>query len=97
MAVPTGYPQLGVTWHYDAGARTVLLGITNAKAGVGLFRLPQLTLEFRGAKRRDGPARGRRQGDSRETTARVDLPFAPTEVRVDPDGKLLLRVTIGRR
>jgi len=93
-----GYPQLDVTWQYDAGARKVLLGITQRqKPEWGLFRLPQLTLEFRGANgatvRRDVAV----TGDSRETTTRVDLPFAPTEVRVDPDGKLLLRVTIGRR
>jgi aminopeptidase N len=93
-----GYPQLDVTWQYDAGARKVLLGITQRqKPEWGLFRLPQLTLEFRGANgaavRRDVAVRG----DSRETITRVDLPFAPTEVRVDPDGKLLLRVTIGRR
>ena len=93
-----GYPQLDVTWQYDAGARKVLLGITQRqKPEWGLFRLPQLTLEFRGANgasvRRDVAVRG----DNRETITRVDLPFAPTEVRVDPDGKLLLRVTIGRR
>jgi aminopeptidase N len=93
-----GYPQLGVTWHYDAGARKVLLGITQRqKPEWGLFRLPHVTLEFLGANgakvRREVAVRA----DSRETTARVDLPFAPTEVRVDPDGKLLLQVTIGRR
>ncbi len=63
----------------------------------GLFRLPVVTLEFRAnngaVTRRDVAVRG----DSRETITRVDLPFAPAEVRVDPDGKLLLRVTIGRR
>ena len=57
-----------------------------------------LALEFRGANgatmRRDVIVSER----SRVTSARVDLPFSPTEVRVDPDGKLLLRVTaIGRR
>jgi hypothetical protein len=57
-----------------------------------------LTLEFRGAAgavlRRDVAV----TGAGRETFARFDLPFAPAEVRVDPDGKLLLRVTaIGRR
>jgi len=93
-----GYPQLDVTWQYDAGARRAVVGITQRqKPEWGLFRLPALTLEFRGADgatmRRDVAVRG----DSRETTTRVDLPFAPTGVRVDPDGKLVLRVTIGRR
>ncbi len=94
-----GYPQLDVTWQYDAGARKVVLGITQRqKPEWGLFRLPALTLEFRVANgatvRRDVAV----SGDNRETSVRVDLPFAPAEVRVDPDGKLLLRVTaIGRR
>src|SRR6267142_2673967 len=44
-----GYPQLDVSWRYDAGARRVVVGITQRqKAGWGLFRLPALTLEFRG-------------------------------------------------
>jgi len=87
-----------VTWQYDAGARKVLLGITQRqKPEWGLFRLPVLTLEFRAANgatlRRDvAVTRGR------ETVARFDIPFAPAEVRVDPDGKLLLKVTaISRR
>jgi aminopeptidase N len=88
-----GYPQLDVTWQYDAGARKVVLGITqHQKPDWGLFRLPVVTLEFRGADgailRRDVAV-----ASGRETVARVDVPFAPAEVRVDPDGKLLLRVT----
>jgi aminopeptidase N len=93
-----GYPQLDVTWQYDAGARRAVVGITQRqKAEWGLFRLPVLTLEFRGA---DGATLRRdvAVASGRETVARLDVPFAPAEVRVDPDGKLLLRVTaIGRR
>ena len=93
-----GYPQLDVTWQYDVGARRAVVGITQSqKAAWGLFRLPALTLEFRGPNgavvRRDVAVTA-----GRETNLRVGVPFAPTEVRVDPDGKLLLRVTsIGRR
>jgi aminopeptidase N len=88
-----GYPQLDVTWQYDAGARRAVVGITQGqKPEWGLFRLPVLTLEFRGADRR-----ALRQhvavASGRKTVARFDVPFAPGEVRVDPDGKLLLRVT----
>lgn len=57
----------------------------------GLFRLPHLTLEI------DGPDRAvvRREVavTGRETALRLDVPFVPTEVRVDPEGKLLLRTT----
>ena len=94
-----GYPQLDVTWRYDAGAGRVDVGITQRqKPEWGLFRLPALTLEFRGA---DGATMRREvvvTGAGRETLARVDVPFAPVEVRVDPDGKLLLKViAIDRR
>ena len=93
-----GYPQLDITWQYDAGAGQALVGITQRqKPEWGLFRLPVVTLEFRGA---DGRIL-RREVDvasGRETHARFDVPFVPAEVRVDPDGKLLLKVTaIGRR
>ncbi len=94
-----GYPQLDVTWQYEAGARKVVLGITqHQKPEWGLFRLPELTLEFRRANRATVRRTVTVSEGSRATSARVDLPFAPTEVRVDPDGRLLLRVTaIGRR
>ena len=73
-----GYPQLDVAWRYDAGARRVVVGITQRqKAEWGLFRLPALTLEFRGPNgavvRRDVAA------SSRETNLRLDVPFAPSE------------------
>ena len=93
-----GYPQLDVTWQYDAGARRVVVGITQRqKPEWGLFRLPALTLEFRGA---DGATLRRdvAVASDRETVAYFNVPFAPAEVRVDPDSKLLLKVTaIGRR
>jgi len=94
-----GYPQLDVSWQYDAGARKVLLGITQRqKPEWGLFRLPALTLEFRGANGATVRRSVTVSAESRETSARVDLPVAPAEVRVDPDATLLLRVTaISRR
>ena len=91
-----GYPQLDVTWRYDNGARRVVAGITQRqKAEWGIFRLPFLTLEFRGP----GGAVVRRDVavDGRQTEVRVDVPFAPTEVRVDPDGRLLARTAVAVR
>ena len=94
-----GYPQLDVSWQYDAGARKVMVGIIQRqKPEWGLFRLPVVTLEFRAnngaVMRRDVAVRS----ESRETSVRIDVPFAPAEVRVDSDGKLLLKVTaISRR
>ena len=93
-----GYPQLDVSWQYDAGARRVVVGITQRqKPEWGLFRLPALTLEFRGA---DGATLRRdvAVASDRETVAYFNVPFAPAEIRVDPDGRLLLKVTaISRR
>ena len=90
-----GYPQLDVTWQPDPVTGRVLLGITQSqKAEWGQFRLPVLTLEFRGPEgavlRRDIAVTGR------QTFPRIDVPFVPTEVRVDPGGKLLLRATVAR-
>ncbi len=93
-----GYPQLDVSWQYDAGARKVMVGIIQRqKPEWGLFRLPVVTLEFRANNgavvRRDVAVSSER----RETSVRIDVPFAPAEVRVDPDGKLLLKVTASSR
>jgi aminopeptidase N len=94
-----GYPQHDVTWQQDAGAGRILLGITQRqKPAWGLFRIPSLTLEFRGPSGRTLRRNVALSGGRAETSARFDLPFAPSEVRVDPDGKLLLSVTaISRR
>ena len=72
--------------------------IERQKPEWGLFRLPVVTLEFRAnngaVMRRDVAV----SSESRETSVRIDVPFAPAEVRVDSDGKLLLKVTaISRR
>ncbi len=91
-----GYPQLEATWQYDAGARRVLIGLTQRqKPEWGLYQLPMLTVEFRGA---DGTVARRDVAvKNRQTDLRFDLPFAPTEVRLDPDGKLLIRTTAAAR
>jgi len=88
-----GYPQLDVTWHYDAGAGRVFLGITQRqKPEWGLFHLPRVALEFRSATgahvRRDVTITGR------TTNVRLDMSFPPTEVVIDPDGQLLARTTV---
>jgi aminopeptidase N len=88
-----GYPQLDVAWRYDAGAGKVDVGITQRqKSEWGLFRLPRVTLEFHsgtGARvRRDVAVTGR------TTNVQIEMSFPPTEVVVDPEGKLLVRTTV---
>jgi len=92
-----GYPQLEVTWRYDAGARRAVVGITqHQKSEWGVFRLPALTLEFHGPA--GAVARRTVAITGRESSLRVAVPFAPAEILVDPDGKLLLQTTAaGRR
>jgi aminopeptidase N len=87
-----GYPQLDVTWRYDAGASRAFVGITQRqKPAWGLFRLPVVTLEIAGSNgavvRRDVAV------TARETDLQLAVPFAPTDVRVDPEGKLLVQTT----
>jgi aminopeptidase N len=90
-----GYPQLDVTWSYDsAGGRVVLEVAQEQPAAWGTFDLPEVALEFLDGSR----VLARRVIDvsgSRRTVA-VDLPGAPTDVRVDPDGLLLLTATARR-
>lgn len=92
-----GYPQLDVAWQYDAGARRALIGITQRQQPAwGEFRLPVVTLEIRGADgaviRRDIAVTGL------ETNLRLDVPFVPTEIRVDPEGRLLMQtIAVVRR
>jgi len=92
-----GYPQLEVTWRYDAGARRAVVGITqHQKPEWGVFRLPAVTLEFHGPA--GAVARRTVAITGRESSLRVAVPFAPAEILVDPDGKLLLQTTAaGRR
>ncbi len=91
-----GYPQLEVSWHYDAGAHRAVVGITqHQKAEWGVFRLPALTLEFRGPA--GAMARRTVAITGRDSSLNVAVPFAPTEIRVDPDGKLLLQTTATAR
>jgi aminopeptidase N len=88
-----GYPQLDVAWNWDATSGRVVLDIGQAQPGAwGLFRLPTLVVECRGASgavtRRTVSVSAGRQ------TVQLDLPEAPTAVRVDPDGALLLTARV---
>ena len=87
-----GYPQLDVAWSYDSAGGAAVLDVAQVQpADWGTFRLPNLTLDFlvgtRLVARRVVEVSGARQ------TLRVDVP-APTGLRVDPDGALLLTATV---
>jgi aminopeptidase N len=89
-----GYPQLDAAWSYDSATHRLTLTLTQVQpAGWGTFRLPHVTIEYveNGvAARRDIAVDGRRTVDI------VEMPAPPAELRVDPDGKLLLKTTVTR-
>ena len=91
-----GYPQLDVAWRWDSASRRISVDIGQVQpAAWGLFRLPAVTLEFlSGAAvlaRRTVSVSAARQ------TVPLDLPGPPTDVRVDPDGALLLTAQVRRQ
>ncbi|MHB1862280.1 MAG: M1 family metallopeptidase [Gemmatimonadaceae bacterium] len=88
-----GYPELTVTWHYDAAARAVDVGVAQGDR-FGYYRAP-LTLEFRSA---DGRAQRVtiQLPASADTRAAIPLRLAspPTSVVADPDVSLLARIDV---
>lgn len=87
-----GYPQLDCAWAYDSVARHLNITVSQTQpAAWGLFRLPDVPLEIALADgavlRRRITVRARRAG------AALALPREPAQVRLDPDGHFLLRVT----
>jgi aminopeptidase N len=92
-----GYPRFAVSWRPDTGARQVRVDFLQAQPDTwGTFRLPRVTVELRDA----GGAVVRRtvSVEGRRSVALLDVPaaFTAAEVRIDPDGKLLLRQSVTR-
>jgi aminopeptidase N len=91
-----GYPQLDVAWRWDAASRRVTLDIGQAQpAAWGLFRLPAVMMEFLSGA--GVLARRTVSVSAARETAQLDLPGPPTDVRVDPDGALLLTAQVRRQ
>lgn len=89
-----GYPQLEATWKYRPFQRQATIDFKQVQpAAWGLFRLDALPVDFVGA---DGKT-VRRTIDVKGASGTVsveNVPFTPTEVRIDPDGSYLLTVTV---
>jgi glucose/arabinose dehydrogenase len=82
-----------VAWHWDAASKRVSLDIGQAQpAAWGLFRLPAVTVEFLNGG--GAPARRTVSVSTARQTVQFDLPGPPTDVRVDPDGALLLTAQV---
>src|SRR5213592_4133360 len=91
-----GYPQLACSWSYDARARRVDLELTQAQpAAWGVFRLPRVVVDFLGS---DGSVTRRTVSvAARHVIRTLGLPRPPVDVRIDPDGALLLRANVRPR
>jgi len=87
-----GYPQLAVTWHYEPFKRQAVADLQQVQpAAWGFFRLTDVPVEFVG----DAGQTLRRtiNVDGPPATLRIDLPWVPTSMRIDPDGTFLLTAT----
>jgi len=88
-----GYPQLSVSWHYEPFKHQVVADFQETQpAAWGLFRLDHLTLELVSA---DGKT-VRRTVDvaGPPSSERIDVPWTPTALKVDPDGDYLLTAAV---
>jgi len=88
-----GYPQLAVTWHYEPFKHQAVASIRQSQnAAWGLYRLTKVPVVF------DGPdgktVRRTIDIDGPPSSERMDVPWVPTAMRVDPDGSFLLTSTV---
>ena len=91
-----GYPQLQVVWSYDSTAREAVVNVTQGQPSAwGVYRLPGLALDFVAGSR----LLARRVVEvvaAPQQQLRIPLDAAPTDLRVDPDGALLLTASVRR-
>lgn len=91
-----GYPQLDVRWVADSASRHVVLYVRQAQpAAWGRFRVPAVPVVFVGV---EGPARRTFALDPRyaEQVASFTVDRLPSDIRIDPEGTLLLTATVHR-
>jgi len=87
-----GYPRLDVRWRYDAADHRVRLEINQTQPEAwGVFRIP---LEVEAVSTAGAGTRRVYALDARTTIAYLELDAAPSSIRIDPDGRLLLQSTV---
>jgi aminopeptidase N len=90
-----GYPQLRVEMRTDSVAHTATLRIRQTQpAAWGRFRLPRVEVRFLAAGDVVGEGTFALDEAQEEQTFSFTLARVPTEVRLDPDGHLLMRATV---
>ena len=90
-----GYPQVRVEMRTDSVAHTATLRVRQTQSDAwGRFHLPRVAVRFLAGSDVVGDGTFTLDAEQTEQTFTFTLPRAPTEVRVDPDGHLLLRATV---
>ena len=90
-----GYPQLRVEMRTDSVAHSATLRVRQAQpAAWGRFRLPRVVVRFLAAGDVVGEGIFALDEAQAEQTFTFTLPRTPTDVRLDPDGHLLMRATV---
>jgi len=84
-----GYPQVTVIWHYEPFKHQAVLDLQQTQPTAwGVFRLRNVPVEVTGP---DGKTVRRTIDlDGPPQSERLDVPWVPTAVRIDPDGSFLL-------
>lgn len=88
-----GYPQLAVTWHYEPFKHQAVLDLQQTQPTAwGVFRLDNVPVEIEGP---DGKTLRRNIDiEGPPASERLDVPWQPTAVRIDPDGAFLLTSSV---
>jgi aminopeptidase N len=90
-----GYPQLDAALEVDSATRTATLRVRQTQpAAWGRFSLPRVAVRFVSGGDVVGDGVFALDPDQTEQTFTFPLRRVPTEVRLDPDGHLLMRATV---
>jgi aminopeptidase N len=90
-----GYPQLEVAVRVDAATGRTTLRVRQAQpAAWGHFRLPRVEMRFLADTETIGQGVVTLDASAEEASFTFDLPRAPTAVRIDSEGRLLMTATV---
>ena len=89
-----GNLQLAGSWRYDATAKQVQISLDQVQTDGSVFTMPlEVAVQLPG---QPVPVRHRVQLSSKRHRFTIDVPRAPTDVRLDPDHWVLMEATFGR-
>jgi aminopeptidase N len=90
-----GYPQLAVDVQVDSMAKRAVVRVRQAQpVAWGRFRLPRVEVRFLALDEAIGDRAFALDSAQTDGSFTFDLPRAPTGLRIDPDGRLLLTAAV---